>query len=112
MCIYTYMCVYIYIYIYIYVLGLQHGRRGPVWRSDGVLINDNNDNNHILDNNSNNTSNFHVNNSMFDIDNRRSQTSEKGEVLLRGFGTLRYSFILSEKPCLSSAHLCRGSLMV
>ena len=41
-----------------------------------------------------------------------SLSSEKGEVLLRGVGNLRYLLNLSEKLCFSSAHLCSGSLMV
>ena len=38
--------------------------------------------------------------------------SEKGEVLLRGVGTPRYFAHPQWQLCLSSAHLCSGSLMV
>ena len=38
--------------------------------------------------------------------------SEKGEVLLRGVGTLRYVLILGENSACPVPHLCGGSLMV
>ena len=42
---------------------------------------------------------------------RTALRSEKGKLLLRGVGILGYVLILGEL-CLSSAHLCSGSLTV
>ena len=87
------MCVYIYIYIYIhtYIYGqggeADRGRRAAGGRAGCRAPAES---------------------------GRRQGVGERGrlQVLLRGVGTLRYLFILSEKLCLSSAHLCSGSLMV